>query len=288
VAAAAYPPYDDSATAEYAMYAGFQNQFDQINIETYDLSGAYDGWVTWFNAPIYDGGYRFPSSGGLVPSINASVDNFLANGVAPGKLAMAMAFYGYVWTDGTGSLSNSITQPRQSWINAPIVTAYRYTDIMADYYKPYLYQWDTNAQAAYLGITNATATNNAFISYDDPRACQAKISYARSNHLGGVMIWELGQDHLAGTPDPLLEAVKQAVATPGLTTLQPSGNDMSLTFTSIPLGDYQVQWSSNLTSGLWNTLLTTNITGLGGPLQIKDAGVITNQSKRFYRVLTPP
>ena len=48
-AAGAYPPYGDSLTAEYVMFAVLQSQFDQINIMVYDLSGQYDGWVTWFN-----------------------------------------------------------------------------------------------------------------------------------------------------------------------------------------------------------------------------------------------
>jgi GH18 family chitinase len=288
VAAEAYPPYGDSATAEYTMFAAFQSQFDQINIMTYDLSGAYAGWVTWFNSPVYDGGYRLPSTGALVPSINGAAGNFLAYGASPGKLAIGMAFYGDVWTDGTGSSPSSITQPRQSWINAPTVTAVRYTDIMANYYQSNLYRWDLSAQAAYLSITNPAVTNNAFISYDDARACQAKVSYARNNKLGGVMIWELGQDHTAGSPDPLLQAVKQALATPGRSTLQPSGHDMTLAFQTVPLGSYEVQWSSNLASGFWNPLLTTNITGLGGTLQIKDSSALTNQPTRFYRVLTPP
>src|SRR5262249_27833526 len=42
------------------LIASVQSQFDQINLMTYDLSGPYPGWVTWFNAPIYDGGYKFP------------------------------------------------------------------------------------------------------------------------------------------------------------------------------------------------------------------------------------
>ena len=287
-AVGAYPPYGDPPTAEYQMYASLQNQFDQINIMTYDLSGPYEGWVTWFNSPIYDGGYRFPSTGGLVPSINGSVTNFLGNGVAPGKLGFGIPFYGYVWTDGEGPYPWSITQPRQSWTNAPTITAYDYTGIMADYYQPDLYHWDTNAQAAYLSITNAVETDNVFLSYDDQRACQAKVSYARNERLGGVMIWELAQDHQAGVPDPLLESVKQAMATPGPLSVQPSGNNLNLGFTAIPLGSYVVQWSSNLAAGSWNTLDTTNITGLGGGVQVTDAGAVTNQPVRFYRVKTPP
>jgi chitinase len=288
VAAGAYPPYGDSLTAEYVMFAGFQSQFDQINIMTYDLSGPWDGWVTWFNSPVYDGGYRFPSSGGLVPSVDGAVTNFLKNGVAPARLGIGIAFYGYLWTGGSGTSSICITQPRQSWTNAPTATAIRYSDIMTGYYQTNLYHWDASAQSAYLGITNANPVNNMFISYDDQRTCQAKVSYARNHGLGGVMIWELAQDHQPNSPAPLMQAVKLSLAAPGWTTLQASGNDVNLTFISIALGSYRAQWTSNLTAGPWNTLLITNVSGPGGPLKIIDSGAMTNRLGCFYRIQTPP
>jgi len=288
VAAGAYPPYGDSATADYLMFAALQNEFDQISIMTYDLSGPYSGWVTWFNSPIYDGGYRFPSSGGLVPSVDGAVTNFLKNGVAPAKLGIGIAFYGYLWTDGSGTLSNCITGPRQSWTNAPTATAIRYSDIMAGYYQTNLYHWDASAQSAYIGITNIIPSNNIFISYDDQRTCQAKVSYARNHGLGGVMIWELAQDHQSGQPSPLVQALKQALATPGLTSIQNSNNDINLFFNAIALGSYRVQWMSNMTAGAWNTLLITNVSNAGGVLQVTDTGVLPNQLQRFYRIQTPP
>jgi chitinase len=286
-AVGAYPPYGDSLTAEYVMFAALQSQFDQINIMTYDLSGPYDGWVTWFNSPIYDGGYRFPSNGNLLPSVDGAVKNFLTNGVAPAKLGIGIAFYGYLWTGGSGTSSVSITQPRQSWTNAPTATAIRYSTIMTDYYQSNLYHWDTNAQSAYLSITNANPTNNTFISYDDQRTCQAKVSYARNHGLGGVMIWELAQDHQSGQSSPLVQALKQALATPGLTSIQFSNQNINLSFPSLPLGSYRVQWTSDMTLNAWNTLVVTNISGPGGILQIADPN-FSSQSKRFYRVKTPP
>jgi hypothetical protein len=79
-----------------------------------------------------------------------------------------------------------------------------------------LYHWDTNAQAAYLSIDNANSANDKFISYDDEHTCQAKVSYARNRGLGGVMIWELASawrpSQPAGKRDPMLQAVKQALA----------------------------------------------------------------------------
>ena len=259
VAAAAYPPYGDSATAEYTMFAAFQDQLDQINIMTYDLSGPYDGWVTWFNSPIYDGGYRLPSSGALVPSVDGSVNNFITNGVAPGKLAVAAAFYGCVWTGGASSPATGFTQPRQSWIKAPTATAYRYTDIMAGYYSSNSYQWDASAQAAYLSITNANSTNNAFVSYDDQRTCQAKVNYVHNRGLGGLAIWELGQDHAAGTADPLLQAIKEAVGAYRPANLQHSRNDLN-----------QIS------------------TGFAGVQPVKDDSAKTNQAGHFYQAQTLP
>jgi chitinase len=287
-AVSAYPVYGDPPAAEYQMFAALQSCFDQVNIMTYDFSGPYQGWVTWFNSPIYDRGFRFPSSGSLVPSVDGSVSNFLNYGMTPSRLGIGIAFYGYVWTGGSSTSPDSLTQPRQAWTSAPVTTTCPYTTLMSQYYRSSGYHWDTNAQAAYLSLTNVPATKDDFVSFDDSRTCQAKVSYARNHGLGGVMMWELAGDHTPNQPDPLLQAVKQAIATPGQTNIQPLGNDISLTFTSIALGIYQVQWRSNLASGLWYPLLTTNITGLGGPLEIIDFGARSNQFGRFYRVQTPP
>src|ERR1039458_9000760 len=284
VAAGAYPPYGDPPIGEYAMFAALQSQFDQINVMTYDLAGPYPGWVTWFNAPIYDGGYRFPSTGGLIPSTEGSVANFIGNGVAPGKLGIGIAFYGDLWAGGAGTSTGGASQPRQSWTNAPTVTQIAYADIMSTYYQSNSYHWDSEAQAAWLGIDNAGSANDKFISYDDEHTCQAKVSYARNRHLGGVMIWELGQGYRPTQPadqrDPLIQAIKQALATPGVTAIRRAGADIQLSFTSAPLAFYQILWTSNASPSAWNTL-TNNVSGSGGTLQITDSGAITSQPQRF-------
>jgi len=287
VAAGAYPPYGDPPTNEYIMYAALQNQFDQINIMTYDLSGPYEGWVTWFNSPIYDGGYRFASTGGLVPSINGAVTNFIGNGVSPARLGIGIPFYGYVWAGGTGTPTGGVTQPRQAWTDAPTMNGVNYTPLIASYYQSGLYHWDTNAQAAWLSITNANPSDDMFISYDDQRACQSKVSYARNQGLGGVMMWELSLDYQSGQPQPLLSALKQALASPGPITILNTGQEAELNFSGLPLGSYGVEWNSNLTSNVWNTLIITNVSGTGGVLQVFDPNV-ANQTRRFYRVQTPP
>jgi chitinase len=287
-AVGAYPPYGDSPTAQYTMFAAVQNQFDQLNIMTYDLAGPWPGWVTWFNSPIFDGGYHLPPFGPLVTSVDGAVGNYVSNGVAPGKLGIGMAFYGYVWTGGSG-----VWLPRQSWLanNVPTAAQQSYQAIMSGYYQANLYHWDTNAQAAYLSLTNAVPTNDVFISYDDQHTCQAKISYARNQKLGGVMIWELAQDYFATQPagqrHPLLQSIKQGLSTPAFTGIQFGGQQVTLDFVGLPLGSYCVQWTSNLPAGSWNTLVVTSTPATGSVLQISDP-VASGERQRFYRVETPP
>ena len=280
-AAIASPPTPPS------LIASLQGQFDQINLMTYDLSGPYPGWVTWFNAPIYDGGYRFPSTSGLVPSADGMINSVTNAGVARSKLSIGIAFYGWIWSGGAGTSTGGASLPRQTWVTAPTTTQLSYNAIMSTYYQTNLYHWDNSAQAAYLAIDNAGSNNDKFISYDDERTCQSKVSYARNRDLGGVMIWELAQDHHANQPDPLLQAIKQALATPGVMAVQRSGQDIDLSFSSIPLGSYRVQWVSNLTTGIWNTLIITNVSSTGGVLRVTDPGAL-GQPGRFYRIQTPP
>jgi chitinase len=281
------------ATAQQpGWFAALQSQFDQINLMTYDLAGTWPGWVTWFNAPIYNGGYRFPSTGGLIPSADGMVQDFLDAGVAGSKLGIGIAFYGKLWAGGTGTSTGGASLPRQSWATAPATSALSYATIMSTYYQSNLYHWDAAAQAAYLSLDNTGSANDEFISYDDEHTCMAKVSYARNRSLGGVMIWELGQGYLstqpAGQRDPLLQAIKLSVrATPDLALVQRSNKDVLFGFKSMPLALYRVQWTTNPLSGPWNTL-TSNLPGTGELVLVTDPGALTNQARRFYRVRTPP
>jgi chitinase len=284
VAAPAYAEYGDPPAAVFKMFASIQNQFDQINIMTYDLSGPYPGWVSWFNSPIYDGGYTFPNTGGAVPSVNGAVNNFINNGVAAGKLAVGLPFYGYVWSP--------VTQPRQSWNSAdpPTVTTPTYETIMTSYYNSNYYHWDTNASAAYLSIGDSKTAEEYFISYDDAMACQAKVSYARNRGLGGIMVWELSQDYFDGQPvgqqSPLIQALGQSLATPQILSVGLQGSSVAFSFSTLPLAQYRILWTSNLDGGAWQTL-TNNVPATGGPISISDS-IGTNATARFYRVQTPP
>ena len=280
--ATAVPP-----SADPSLVATVQSCFDQINLMTYDYSGPYEGWVTWFNSPLYNGGYAFPSNPGeYVPSTDATLTNYLTTGIPASKLGIGVTFYADIWTDGNDGSGNSMTNPREGWQIAPTnFYSVTYNQIVSSNFPAGDFNYDTAAQAAWIGVSGA-GTNDLFISYDSARSCQAKISYARNHGLGGIIIWELSQDHVSGRTDPLLQAVKQAAATPGTITAQRSGQNVNLAFTSMPLGSYRVLSATNLTAP-WSSLMVTNIglTSTGGVIQVSDS---INHAVRFYRVQTPP
>lgn len=183
--------------------AAVQNSIDQINIMTYDMSGAWDGWVVWHNAPVYDGGYKFPGTNRTVPSADADVSDFIAAGIAKGKIGIGADFYGYVWS--------GVTAPRQTWSSTPSVSDnVPYYQIMNTYgSSPVL--WDSIAHAAYISVTTGSGK---FISLDDARTMKAKADYIRTKGIGGIILWELGGGYRpsqpAGQRDPLVQAVKTA------------------------------------------------------------------------------
>lgn len=61
---------------------------DQINIMSYDMAGAWDGWDSWLFGPLYGATPTHPSS------IDSSVQRFLAVGVPAHKLGIGVGFYG--------------------------------------------------------------------------------------------------------------------------------------------------------------------------------------------------
>ena len=207
------------------VYAQVQSSFDQINVMTYDMSGAYGGWVTWHNSPLNNGGYRFASTGGLIPSAHDELETFTATGIPAGKLGLGIGFYGYEWRGGTGTTTGGVTAPRQSWTAAPSVGQRYYYEIMDSFYQPSYARWDSIAMVPYLSIDNAGSANDRFISYDDERSSAKKIEFAKTQGMGGIIIWELGSGYRAnqsaGQRDLLLQAVKSSMQS---TNIQPTPN----------------------------------------------------------------
>jgi chitinase len=182
------------------LFASLADKLDQINIQTYNLSGTSTG-VTWYNGALYDGGRTGPT-GVPLPSCEGKLATFLAAGIPAAKLGLGIDFAGKVWAGATG--------PDQGLSGVLPPQPITYAQIMDTLFSPAVYQWDAAAEVPFLGIAGPAAQ---FVSYDDETSCPKKVVYARQKGLGGVMIWELSAGYRTSQPpgqrDALLQSIKK-------------------------------------------------------------------------------
>jgi chitinase len=199
-----------AVATEPAMFGRLQHEFDQINLMTYDLSGPWKGFKSWYNAALYDSGTELMNQTEPYPSAQGMVQQFVQAGVEQTKLGIGVAFYGYLWSGVNG--------PRQSIDGVKVNDDVPYHTIMDQYYQTGRYHWDAQAKAPYLSIDALLPGGRQFLSYDDDTLCAKKITYVRQQGLGGVIIWELGEGYRDSQPkgkqDALLQAIKRAWLAP--------------------------------------------------------------------------
>jgi chitinase len=147
---------------------------DQVGLMTYDFNGPWSdhtGFVAQLSSLI-------PGHGG---SVERSVTTYIAAGVPAEKLLIGVPFYGYGW-HLVPDIANGFEQEGE-----PIRGDHPYRDIEVIAAKSKLYR-DPVAQTPWL------FDGDAFWTFDDPLSVAAKAAYAQSQHLGGLMFWELSQD----------------------------------------------------------------------------------------------
>ena len=185
------------------LFSQIQGDFDQIDLMTYDLAGEHEGDPLWHNSALMSG----PDS---QPSADSMLKDFLDAGVAPEKLEIGIDFYGYVWTSVTQS--QDLPYPGQVWKGqASIQENVPYSAIMDRYYRDDLAHWDDDAKSPYLSAITPEGFPQ-WVTYDDARACQEKVRYARDKGLAGVFIWELGGEWrpTSEKPQALSAAIRAA------------------------------------------------------------------------------
>jgi chitinase len=192
-----------AAAWQPTVIAQVAQHIDQIHLMTYDMSGAWQGWVSWHNAPVYSGGFQFPCCPGkYVPSADEMVNNFLAAGIPSNKLNIGVDFYGYIWKGGSGTSTGGVTEPRQEWNSYPEVFPNKpYYQILDEYYRPDYYRYDSSAAASYLSIDNQCNWNDMFITFDDERTCKAKVDYAKKKVLPEFSFGSSGQESFQIQPN---------------------------------------------------------------------------------------
>ncbi|TDR48911.1 chitinase [Tahibacter aquaticus] len=190
-----------SATPD-PFFASIAPLFDQINVMTYDMAGAWEGWQSWHSSALAGNGGNTPSS------VESSAEFYRRSGVPRARLGIGIPFYGTCWRNVNG--------PRL--FGGTVVASdnlLSYRNIMTSYYSAGVRQWDAAASMGYLGSSAPIGPQQCnFLSYDDEQSIAAKGAWLRRNGLGGTIIWTIGQGHIptlpAGQRDPLLQAIKAA------------------------------------------------------------------------------
>ena len=266
--------------------------FDQINLQTYLMSGPYCGAETWHNSPYSNGGLDYildPTE--ALPSVTGAVAAYTGDGIPIAKLGMGIQFGGLTWLGGTGTSTGGATKPEQTWTNdnspaycsatnpsAPTLGYPLYTQIAplatAAPGNGYTLTQDTTVDQAWLSYDpSGTGTTNEakdeFISYDNPSSIAKKgqdlsAGAGLGGTMGGVMLFELSGDYFpsaaTGQQHPLLTAANSMQsllpgAVTGLTITPGTGN-AALKWNAAPFAtQYKVYYST--TSGSAGTLGAT-------------------------------
>lgn len=179
---------------EYQILAKVEKHLDQINLMTYDLSGAWPGSKVAHHAALYG-----PKG---QKTVTTEIDKCLALGIPAAKLGIGMAFYAYTWTN--------VNTPGQAWTETPKTKTLNYNVLVEKYFENAV-KWDDAASAPYISIDKEGIENDLFITFDNEYSIKAKMNYVRARGLGGAIIWSLGGDNMADGSTPLLDAVKTSL-----------------------------------------------------------------------------
>ena len=162
---------------------------DYLHLMTYDLEASSNAL---HHCALYSSRGTATSASG-----DASVEIYNVKGFPKSKIVLGIAFYGkYVSVpEGTnGGLGGKTTSKYNTLTYGAI-----YQSFLSKLGNGVTYYWDKDSKAPYLYDKD----RGYFITYEDEKSIAAKCDYARNEELGGVMIWELGEDY----EDRLLEAV---------------------------------------------------------------------------------
>jgi chitinase len=182
---------------------------DRMNLMSYGMGGAWQGWEVWHHSPLHDAAYARPMS------VASTVDRYLSVGVPAGKLGIGLGFYGTCWKGATQArVAQTTTTARVGNDNNM-----SYANIMSSYYDGTARRWDAAAGVPYLTFSTPTGPNGCnFVSYEDEQSIAAKGDFARARGLGGAIVWTIAEGHLPGAPagsrDPLLAAAARAFLAP--------------------------------------------------------------------------
>ncbi len=198
---------NENSVDDLSWYGTLAPKVDRINLMTYGMSGAWQGWESWHSSPLH-----WNKNASTPTGIDASVSHYLAAGVPAGKLGVGSGFYGECYT-------SPVTAPAQMLGGSQLVASdgtMSYANIMSSYRAQSAYHYDSQADVPYLTLSGTNSQKCTFVSYEDPTSIAAKGAWVKSQNLGGIIIWTISEGYVASgngvaAQNPLLEAMRTAL-----------------------------------------------------------------------------
>jgi GH18 family chitinase len=165
---------------------GLEPHVDFFNLMTYDYHGGWEN-ITGHQAPMYD------TIGGDY-DIVTTVRLFKEAGVDGSKIVLGAPAYTRAWSGvengGDGGFQEVTNQLAPGSFEGGV---YDYKDVVAKVLDPqsdWTIYWDDEAQAAYV----FSESEGIFSSFETPTSIALKSQWAKSEGLGGMMLWDLSGD----------------------------------------------------------------------------------------------
>ncbi len=159
---------------------------DWLNVMTYDMNNIfspYSGFNTPLNANPQD---PTPEPQRARDNLSAAVSFYKAQGVPADKIMLGVAFYGRGFTGVSPDNAGLYSKYQGGFPETPWKTVQSQFLTNPDWVR----YWSATAQVPWL----YNVKQHIFFTYDDPLSLAIKADFARREHLGGIMIWVLGQD----------------------------------------------------------------------------------------------
>ncbi|HEY5242150.1 MAG TPA: glycoside hydrolase family 18 protein [Polyangiaceae bacterium] len=198
---------NENSLDDLSWYGTIAPQLDRINLMTYGMSGAWQGWESWHSSPLHWNNDTSTPTG-----IDASVAHYLAAHVPAAKLGIGSGFYGECYT-------SPVTAPAQALGGSQVKVSdgtMSYRNIMSSYYAASAYHYDSAAAVPFLTLSGNNTEGCTFVTYEDATSLAAKGAWVKAQGLGGVIIWTISEGYVASganvqAQNPLLEAMKTAL-----------------------------------------------------------------------------
>ncbi|XP_063834199.1 probable chitinase 2 isoform X2 [Ostrinia nubilalis] len=202
---AAVQSYDVPSVAQYV---------DYIGVMTYDMHGPWDS-VTGHNAPLFRSEGQSAENESTLYNVNNAVQYWLSAGCPPEKLVMGVPFYGRTFNLSDPSVNAPNSPSNGAGLTGPYTAesghiGYNEFCYILQNESSWTVQTDNLAKVPYAFL------DYNWVSFDNVESMTAKVEYANSFNLGGIMLWSIETDDFHGLCGegtfPLLNTINTVLA----------------------------------------------------------------------------